>query len=281
MLYASKRGFARLRLYWKAEMIYDKPVSLPDGGSVMANKQASPYGKKIKKGAGAGILAFGIVFALYAWLFPLYRVWDYILATAVSLLFGRVIGIMGSGLDLGPHKQQQEVVEEAEVIPETGDPAADEVIRKGREMMDQIQEENDLIPDPALSQQMDDLTRLCGQIFKTVSERPKKAPQIRRFMDYYLPTTLKMLRSYRVMDQREVTGQNAQEARSRITKAMGVVLAACEKQLETLYHDDILDVTTDIEVLEQMLKRDGLVDTDFKAMGKEATTPDKVSKDAQ
>lgn len=246
----------------------------------MANKQSSPHGKKIKKGAGAGILAFGIVFALYAWLFPLYRVWDYILATAVSLLVGRVIGIMGSGLDLHPNKQppKEEVVE---VIPETGDPAADEVIRKGREMMDEIQEENDLIPDPALSQQMDDLTRLCGQIFKTVAERPKKAPQIRRFMDYYLPTTLKMLRSYRVMDQREVTGQNAQEARSRITKAMGVVLAACEKQLETLYHDDILDVTTDIEVLEQMLKRDGLVDTDFKAMGKEPAAPDTAKKDAE
>ncbi len=247
----------------------------------MANKQTSPHGKKNRKGAGAGILTFGIVFALYAMLFPLYRVWDYVLATAVSLLFGRIIGIMGSGLDLSNNKQQQKAEPEVEILPETGDPAADEVIRKGHEMMDQIQEENDLIPDPALSRQMDDLVRLCDQIFKTVAERPKKAPQIRRFMDYYLPTTLKMLKSYRVMDQREVTGQHAQEARSRIVKAMGVVLAACEKQLETLYHDDMLDVTTDIEVLEQMLKRDGLVDTDFKAMGKEPAVPVANEKDVE
>jgi hypothetical protein len=193
-----------------------------------------------------------------------------------------VIGIMGSGLDLGPNKQQQQLKDvEVEILPETGDPAADEVIRKGQELMDQIQEENDLIPDEALSRQMDDLERLCGQIFKTVAERPKKAPQIRRFMDYYLPTTLKMLRSYRVMDQREVTGQNAQEARSRIVKAMGVVLAACEKQLETLYHDDMLDVTTDIEVLEQMLKRDGLVDTGLSPMGNKAAAPDSNEKDAK
>ncbi len=246
----------------------------------MANKQPSPHGKKNRKGAGAGILAFGIVFALYAWLFPLYRVWDYILAAAVSLLFGRVIGIMGSGLDLTPNRQQPKE-EEIEVIPETGDPAADEVIRKGHEMMEQIREENDLIPDPALSKQMDDLERLCGQIFRTVAERPRKAPQIRRFMDYYLPTTLKMLKSYRVMDQREVTGQYAQEARGRIVKAMGVVLNACEKQLETLYHDDMLDVTTDIEVLEQMLKRDGLVDTDLKAIGKQNAAPDADEKDAE
>ncbi len=230
----------------------------------MANKQPSPRGAKNRKGAGAGILAFGIVFALYAWLFPLYKVWHYVLAAAVSLLVGRVIGIMGSGLDLGSNKQAKK----EEILPETGDPAADEVIKKGAEMMAQIREENDLIPDPALSQQMDDLERLCGQIFRTVAEKPRKAPQIRRFMEYYLPTTLKMLKSYRVMDQREVTGQNAQEARSRIVKAMGVVLAACQRQLETLYHDDMLDVTTDIDVLEQMLKRDGLIDSDLHTIEK-------------
>ena len=233
----------------------------------MANKQPSPRGAKNRKGAGAGILAFGIAFALYAWLFPLYKVWHYVLAAAVSLLVGRVIGIMGSGLDLSTGKQQQKTKLE-EMIPQTGDPAADDVIKKGAEMMAQIREENDLIPDPALSQQMDDLERLCGQIFRTVAEKPKKAPQIRRFMDYYLPTTLKMLKSYRVMDQREVTGQNAQEARSRIVKAMGVVLAACGRQLETLYHDDMLDVTTDIDVLEQMLKRDGLIDSDLRTIDK-------------
>lgn len=246
----------------------------------MANKQPSPRGKKNRKGAGAGILAFGIVFALYAWLFPLYKVWHYVLAVALSLVAGRVIGIMGSGLDLSPNRQQQP--QEEELIFDTGDPAADEVIKRGQELMREIREENELIPDPALSRQMDDLERLCGQIFKTVADRPRKAPQIRRFMDYYLPTTLKMLRSYRVMDQREVTGQNAQEARERIVRAMGVVLAACERQLETLYHDDMMDVTTDIEVLEQMLKRDGLVDTGIAPMGKaEAAPQDNQKQSAQ
>ena len=234
----------------------------------MANKQPTQRTKN-RKGAGAGILAFGIIFAIYAWLFPLYRIWDYVLAVAVSLLGGRVVGIMGSGLDLSPNKQQQKQQEQPlEVYAQTGDPAADEVIRKGAEMIAQIREENDLIPDPALSSQMDDLERLCSQIFKTVADKPKKAPQIRRFMEYYLPTTLKMLKSYRVMDQREVTGQNAQEARSRIVKAMGVVLAACQRQLETLYHDDMLDITTDIDVLEQMLKRDGLIANDLHTIEK-------------
>lgn len=243
----------------------------------MANNPSSPRGRKNRKGFVPGILAFGATFALYAWLFPLYQPWHYLVATAVALVVGRVIGIMGSGLDLSPNRQQHK--EEEEVPESTGDPAADEVIQKGRELVEEIRKENDLIPDPALSQQMDDLTRLCGRIFATVAEKPAKAPQIRRFMDYYLPTTLKMLRSYRVMDQREVSGENAQEARSRIAKAMGVVLSACERQLETLYHDDILDVTTDIEVLEQMLKRDGLVDAGPGSMGKAQAVPDAKEKE--
>lgn len=231
-----------------------------------AKKPVSPKEKRKRRGLMAGIVAFGAVFALYALLFPLYRIGDYVLAAALAVLIGKVISIMAQGLDLTPAKQRRR---EPEPLPLTGDSQADEIIQKGQDMLEKIREENRLIPDPALSRQMEDLDRVLTQIFHTVAEQPKKAPQIRRFMDYYLPTTLKMLKSYRVMDQREVSGENAAAARQRIANAMGVVLRAGEKQLDTLYQDDMLDITTDIDVLEQMLKRDGLVDTDFTPMGKE------------
>lgn len=73
-------------------------------------------------------------------------------------------------------------------------------------------------------------------------------------MDYYLPTTLKMLASYRTMSNRGVSVSDMTEARSTVIRGMGMVLTACQKQLDTLYKDDILDVSTDIDVLEQMLK---------------------------
>ena len=132
-------------------------------------------------------------------------------------------------------------------------------------MLAQIRKENDLIPDAELSVQMNQLENVANRIFHTVAEQPAKAPQIRRFMDYYLPTTLKMLTGYRKMDERQVKGQNANETRAQIREAMDTVLKAFDKQLDALYQDEMLDISTDIDVMETMLRQDGLIDGGVKA----------------
>ena len=128
-------------------------------------------------------------------------------------------------------------------------------------MLRAIRHENDLIPDEALSRKMDELDDVADRIFRAVAEQPQKAPQIRRFMDYYLPTTLKMLTGYRKMDERQLSGASAQATRRQIEDAMDIVLTAFRRQLETLYQNDMLDISTDIDVLETMLRQDGLLDT--------------------
>ena len=231
----------------------------------MTHKKYDPKARR-QKGLKAGIIAFGAAFALYALSpLPLYRLWDYVLAGAVSLLIGKVVSIMAQGPDLRTLEEKQR---DAQPLPVTGDSQVDEMFQKGQELLDQIYEENEAIADPQLSRQMDELCRLVKEIFKTVAEKPKKAPQIRRFMDYYLPTTLKMLASYRQMDERGVTGQEAAQVRKQIQEALDVVVKACEKQLNNLYQDDYLDITTDINVLQQMLRRDGLTQTDFTPLEK-------------
>ena len=198
---------------------------------------------------------------------PLYRISDFLLCGALSLLAGKIVSIMGSGLDLTTHNRQDQKEQPAppEELPLSGDEAADAVIARGQEMLHQIRAENDAIPDQVLSGQMDELERLCVQIFKTVAEKPQKAGQIRKFMNYYLPTTLKMLANYRTMDQRGVSVTDMTEARSTLIRGMGMVLTACQKQLDNLYKDTLLDVSTDMDVLEQMLKRDGLTDDELGA----------------
>ena len=224
-------------------------------------------GKKKNKGFKAGAIAFGVAAVLYAAIFPLYRISDFLLCGALSLLAGKIVSIMGSGLDLTTHNRQDQKEQPAppEELPLSGDEAADAVIARGQEMLHQIRAENDAIPDQVLSGQMDELERLCIQIFKTVAEKPQKAGQIRKFMNYYLPTTLKMLANYRTMDQRGVSVTDMTEARSTLIRGMGMVLTACQKQLDNLYKDTLLDVSTDMDVLEQMLKRDGLTDDELGA----------------
>ena len=218
--------------------------------------------QKKRKGRKAGIIAAGVTVVLYALLFPLYRVADFVICGLLALLAGKVIGAMGEGLDLTTHNKQDQKAQPkpVEELPLSGNGEADAVIAKGQEMLHTIRAENDAITDEVLSGQMDELERLCVQIFTTVAEKPQKAPQIRKFMNYYLPTTLKMLASYRTMNDRGVSVTDMTEARATTIRGMGMVLTACQKQLDNLYKDTMLDVSTDIDVLEQMLKRDGYAD---------------------
>ena len=221
---------------------------------------------RTKKGRKASVVGYGATLLLYAVLSPLAHITDWILCSVLSLVIGKVVGLMVEGPDLTTHnkprpgKAKEKPVEE---LPLSGDSEADEVITKGQEILRQIRAENNAIADEVLSGQMDELERLCAQIFKTVSEKPNKAPQIRKFMSYYLPTTLKMLGSYRTMDSRGVSVNDLTHARSETVRGMNMILTACQKQLDNLYKDTMLDVSTDIDVLEQMLKRDGLTDGAF------------------
>lgn len=217
--------------------------------------------KRDRKSRNKGIVSFGVSALVLSILFKPFRVFDLALVGAFAFLVGKLVAALSGGLDLTTHNKQDKVHKELENLSTaTGDENADAVIAKGQEMLRQIRAENDAIPDPTLSDQMYELERLCVQIFKTVAEKPGKAPQIRKFMNYYLPTTLKMLGSYRTMQNRGVSRKDLDEARSTLIRGMNMVLTACQKQLDNLFKDDMLDVSTDIDVLEQMLKRDGFVD---------------------
>ena len=204
-------------------------------------------------------IAMGAAVVLYSLIFPMYRWQHYLIVAGIALLVGRVVFIMAQGLDTSKEAPAQQP------IPKTGDNAVDSLVEKGQEMLAEIRKENDLIPDAELTAQMNQLDKVANQIFHTVAEQPAKAPQIRRFMDYYLPTTLKMLTGYRKMDERQGKGENANEARAQIREAMDTVLKAFDKQLDALYQDELLDISTDIDVMETMLRQDGLIDGGVKA----------------
>ena len=237
-------------------------------GDSMSNQNKKP---KKTKGIRAGIIAFGATFALYAVLFHAYTIGRILLGLILSGLIGSIVRIMGSGLDLTTHNKQDAQPDSLQkVAQDTGNPEVDAILSKGREMIVQIREENKKIPDAGLTEKLNRLENLCSEIFRAVYDKPAKASQIRKFMDYYLPTTLKMARAYRTLGERNVYGSEAVSARQRIDDALGIVLNGCQKLLDNLYRDDVLDITTDIDVLEQMLKRDGLTESDLQRAAEQA-----------
>ena len=240
-----------------------------------------------KKSGGAGfIITLLILSSLSGFSFG-----GIIAGVLLGLGIGKITSIMGSGLDTTTHNRrdrERQAVEEANArkqaeaqarqlaaqaeekkraeanrIPLTGDKIADQVITTGQDMIATIKKENAAIPDQELTEQMNNLSIKCEQIFRTVSESPSKAPQVRKFMNYYLPTTLKMLANYRTMQQRGVSYGAMKEARETTVHGMNLILTACQKQIDNLHRDNMLDISTDIDVLEQMLKRDGFTENEI------------------
>ncbi len=174
----------------------------------------------------------------------------------------KLVRTMSEGLDLTTHNRQDKP-KEFEEIEQSGNEQADDVIAKGKAALEQIRAANDAIKDPTLTRKMYELEDKCTQIFRTVAEKPDQAFQIRKFMNYYLPTTLKMLESYRIMQDRGISEYEMSRHRATLNRGLDMVVTACQKQLDNLYKDTMLDISTDIDVLEQMLKRDGFTEGDL------------------
>ena len=234
----------------------------------MANQKQAKQKKKQKSGMGAGIIAFGAVFALFSSIFHPHSLGGYLLNVVLSFFAGSIVRVMAQGLDLTTHNKEPESLQKVQA--DTGNPEVDELLNRGREMIKEIRIENDKIPDESLSAKLDELENSCAEIFRAVYDKPSKAPQIRKFMEYYLPTTLKMVKNYRLLSERDYGNAENRKARQRIDEALGVVNNGCRHMLDQLYRDDMLDITTDIDVLEQMLKRDGLTENDLRKAAQQA-----------
>lgn len=122
----------------------------------------------------------------------------------------------------------------------------------------QLHEANKAISNPVMTQKIDRLEQIGARIFALAEQDPDKKAQLQKFMDYYLPTSLKLLNTYVQMDRQGVQGQNIQETKQNIERSMDLLIRAFENQLDKLFQADALDVSADIAALQGMMNLDGL-----------------------
>ena len=139
------------------------------------------------------------------------------------------------------------------------------MVRDGEMAIREMKRLDENIADPGISADIVRLEQVSALIFDEVRTHPEKLPQIRRFLDYYLPTTLKLLNAYDRMSGTGVSGENIDTTLAKVEGMMRTIVAAFEKQLDSLYGAEALDISTDITVLENMMAREGLVDSPLKA----------------
>lgn len=202
--------------------------------------------KKIVHKPAAPLYAAAAAWVLYALLFPLYRPGHFVIALAASAV---VYGIARLFC--------KDIVEEVPEEPETtGNPGLDQMVSEGQGALDEMRRLNDSIQDAAISAQIERLSQVSDKIFQQVQKNPSQLPQIRKFMSYYLPTTLKLLENYASFEEAGVSGENLSQAKAKIEKTMDSIVAGFEHQLDELYRTDAMDIDSDIRVMETMLRRD-------------------------
>ena len=212
---------------------------------------------KKRKGSVAPFYGVAVTWVAYALVFDLYTVWNFLF---VALLSGGVFlllrAVCADKEDVPVPRAEEGTEPEKE--ESTGNEELDKMIRDGRLAIAEMKRLDDNIPDETLSAQIRRLEEVSGKIFQQVKAEPGKLPQIRKFMDYYLPTTLKLLNAYDRMSGAGVSGENIDSTMEKVEKMMGTIVTAFEKQLDSLFGSEALDISTDISVLETMMAREGL-----------------------
>jgi len=154
---------------------------------------------------------------------------------------------------------QEQIRQMHEQLPEQ----ARKTIQIGEDLVKEIYEKKVAISDYDMTIKLSHLETILKKIFKRVEKKPEVVPQMRRMMDYYLPTTIKLLDAYVQLDKQAVAGTNILSAKAEIEESLDTLIMAYEKLLDDLFEETMIDVSTDIAVLNTMLAQDGLANDEF------------------
>ena len=219
------------------------------------DKEEVPAGMKaVHKKSVAPFYAIAGTVLGYAALFPLYKISHFIILAALSAIVGFTCFHFCKGKTVYEPIEEDEIEEEKK--SRTGFPDVDSLLEEGDRYIEQLNLANDMIEDETVSAQIDRMAEVSGKIFEYVEAQPQKAGQIRKFMNYYLPTTLKLLNSYFKLKKQGVDGKNITDSIVEIERILATIVKVYEKQLDALFQDEALDISTDVTVLENMMEQE-------------------------
>lgn len=149
----------------------------------------------------------------------------------------------------------------SELVKEARDKQQTELqamVNEGHEYIKKLRELNDVIEGEAVSEKLYQLENILKEIFSKVAKEPDQMPRMKKVMEYYLPTTLKLVEAYKEYDAISVPGKEVLDAKEEIEKTLDTINQAFVELLNSLFQSSIFDVTTDAQVLQTMLAREGL-----------------------
>ena len=207
----------------------------------------------------APIYGTAAVWVLYCLGFPLYRAWHFVILICICIVTYIVLSKVFPGT--------VKAAEAAEEPESTGDEKVDSLLAEGEKSVVEMRGQYDAITDDTVRRKANDLIDITEKIFKKLQAEPGVYNQVKRFSDFFLPTSVKLLGTYERFGQSGVTGENITSTMERIDSALDMTLTSYKKFYDSLFENQALDIETDISVLETLLKQDGLLEKDFKKEG--------------
>lgn len=228
------------------------------------------------------IYSFAVSWAVLSFFFPLYRLDGLLgvaaISAAIAFFVGRAAGRAeksdsnpvadtkrtsertGAAPSSGKKKEEysEEKPPEKKVRKKSYGPEIDPIVDEGNRALSEMGRLYMSIRDTEVRSKINEIMRITDKITQDAVEDPSDIPQIRKFFRYYLPTTIKLLNAYDRMASQEIDGENIDRTMKNINEMLDVAIEAYKKRLDSLFENQALDIETDIDVMNQMLAREGL-----------------------
>ena len=240
----------------------------------------SNYSRRKKKNFLSRLWSFAAAWAILNMFFPVYRLFGFLLillgSSAAAFAIGRLTGRKEDEADSAAQhraareaavgtKRASERVGEAKSGPvqsshtaKSYGPEIDPIVQEGNRAMQEMGRLYSTIKDPDIRIKINEIMRITDKITQDAIEDPSDIPQIKKFFRYYLPTTIKLLNAYDRMSSQGIEGENIDKSIRNINEMLDVAIEAYKKRLDSLFENQALDIETDIDVMNQMLAREGL-----------------------
>lgn len=217
---------------------------------------------KIKSGT-APFYSFALAWIISSFIFPPYRVWGLLATAGVSAVTALIVyAVSNRKSGKAPVQTAPKVVKNtvAEAKPETKSygPQVDPILEEGRKALSEMGRLYSAIGNPEVKEKINEIMRITDKITQDAIDDPSDIPQIKKFLNYYLPTTIKLLNAYDRMSDQGISGENLDKSMKNITDMLDEAILAFQKRLDSLFANQALDIETDIKVMNTMLAREGL-----------------------
>lgn len=222
--------------------------------------------KKRKKKHVSPIYTVAVIWIIYSFLLPPYTIGRLIPLVLISVAGFAVVRAIVKSRDAKESRETQD--EKAEARPEpvekkteeekTYSPQVRAIINEGKTAQKELGRLYASIPNLEVKKKIRDIMEVSDKIIQDAIDDPSDVPQIKKFLDYYLPTTIKLLNAYDRMGAQGIEGENISGTMGSIEEMLDTAIAAYKKLLDSLFANQAMDIETDIEVMNTLLKREGL-----------------------